>query len=268
MAAASKNHGIEVDGRSVFASDGGRPFDAKLPVLVFLHGAGMSHSIWALQSRYFAYHGYNVLAVDLPGHARSPGPALTSIGDMADWVWRLVDAVGAKKAALVGHSMGTFIALEAAARAPQRVRALGLIATALGMPVHPELQAAADANRHLAYELVVDWGFGSRSHFGGHRPPGLWMMGAAMRILEHDGKGSQGGDFTACAAYEGAAAAAEKVACPTVVIAGADDRMTPPKAGRAIADKIDGARLVIVDCGHMMMIERPDETLDALIGTL
>ncbi len=268
MVRASKEPGIKVDNRSVFASDGGRPFDAELPVLIFLHGAGMNHSMWALQSRYFAYHGYNVLAVDLPGHGRSEGPALTAIGDMADWVLRLVDAVDAKEAALVGHSMGTFIALEAAAKAPERVRALGLIATGLKMPVHPELQAAADANRHLAYELVVDWGFGARSHFGGHRPPGLWMMGKAMRILEHDGKGSLGGDFAACAVYEGAAAAAVKIACPTIVIAGADDRMTPPKAGRAIADKIDGARFEIVDCGHMMMIEKPDETLDALIGTI
>lgn len=268
MAAPPMEPGIEVDGKSVFASDGGRPFDAKRPVLVFLHGAGMNHSIWALQSRYFAHHGYNVLAVDLPGHGRSQGSVLTSIGDMADWVWRLVDAVGANTAALVGHSMGTFIALEAAARAPEQVRALGLIATGLKMPVHPELQAAADANQHLAYEFVVDWGFGTRSHFGGHRPPGLWMMGAAMRILEHDGKGSLGNDFAACAAYEGAAAAAANITCPTVVVAGADDRMTPPKAGRAIADMIDGARFAIVDCGHMMMIERPDETLEALIGTL
>lgn len=268
MAVATKDTGIKVDDKRVFASDGGRPFDAKLPVLVFLHGAGMNHSVWALQSRYFAHHGYNVLAVDLPGHGRSEGPALTSIADMADWVWRLVDAVGAKKAALVGHSMGTFIALEAAVKAPERILALGLIATGLKMPVHPELQEAADANQHKAYEFVVDWGFGARSHLGGHRPPGLWMMGAAMRILEHDGKGSLGGDFAACAVYEGAAAAAAKIACPTVVIAGADDRMTPPKAGRAIADTIDGARFEVVDCGHMMMIEKPDETLDALIGTL
>ena len=263
-----KTPDITVDGRRVFASDGGRPFDAKLPVLVFLHGAGMNHSIWALQSRYFAHHGYSVLAVDLPGHGRSDGSALTSIADMADWVWRLVDAVGGQKAALVGHSMGTFIALEAAARAPERTLALGLIATGLKMPVHPELQSAADANLHKAYEFVVDWGFGSRSHFGGHRPPGLWMMGAAMRVLEHDGKGSLGGDFAACATYEGTTDAAAKVACPTVVIAGADDRMTPPKVGRAVADKIAGARFVTVDCGHMMMLEKPDETLDGLIGTL
>ncbi len=268
MGTASSEPGLTVDNKAVFASDAGRPFDAGLPVLIFLHGAGMNHSVWALQSRYFAHHGYNVLAVDLPDHGRSTGPALTSIEDMADWVWRLVDAVGAKKAALVGHSMGTLIALEAAAKAPQRVRALGLIAAGLKMPVHPELQAAADANRHLAYEFIVDWGFSARSHLGGHRPPGLWMMGAAMRILEKDGKGSLGGDFTACASYQGAAAAAAKVACPTIVIAGADDRMTPPKVGRALAEKIDGADLAIVDCGHMMMIERPDETLDALIGTL
>jgi pimeloyl-ACP methyl ester carboxylesterase len=259
---------ITVGGKRVFAATGGKDFDPALPCVIFLHGAGMDHTVWALQTRYFAWHGYGVLAVDLPGHGKSDGPALTSIGDMADWVWALCDALKVKAAALVGHSMGTLIALEAAARAPDRARGLGLVATGEKMPVHPDLQAAADAGEHKAYDLVVDWGFGKRGRLGGSKAPGLWMAGEATRLLERGADHALGKDFAACAAYEGALAAAAKVACPAVVIAGAGDKMTPPKSGRTVAEAIEGAAFVTIDCGHMHMIERPDETLDALRGTL
>jgi pimeloyl-ACP methyl ester carboxylesterase len=259
---------IKVDAKRVFAATGGKDFDPALPCIVFLHGAGMDHTVWALQTRYFAWHGYGVLAVDMPGHGKSEGPALTSIGDMADWVWALCDAAKVKDAALVGHSMGTLIALEAAARAPTRARGLGLVATGAKMPVHPDLQAAADAEAHKAYDLVVDWGFGQRCRMGGNKAPGLWMSGGATRLLERGTDRALAKDFAACAVYEGALDAAAKVACPAVVVAGAGDKMTPAKAGRAVADAIEGAAFVTIDCGHMHMIEKPDETLDALRGTL
>jgi pimeloyl-ACP methyl ester carboxylesterase len=67
---------LTVNRRKVFAATGGRPFDAALPTVIFLHGAGMDHTVWALQTRYFAHHGQGVLAVDLPGHGRSGGSAL------------------------------------------------------------------------------------------------------------------------------------------------------------------------------------------------
>jgi len=259
---------IKVDGKRVFAATGGKAFDAALPCIVFIHGAGMDHTVWALQTRYFAWHGYSVLAIDMPGHGKSEGPALTSIGDMADWIWKLADAVKASQATLVGHSMGTLIALEAAARAPDRAAGLGLVAAALKMPVHPELQAAADAGEHRAYDLIVDWGFGKRGRMGGNKAPGLWMSGGATRLLERETDRALGKDFAACAAFEGTLDAAGKVRCPVVVVAGAGDKMTPPKAGRAVADAIKGANFVTLDCGHMHMIEKPDETLDALRSTI
>jgi pimeloyl-ACP methyl ester carboxylesterase len=98
---------IAVDGKAVFAATGGRSFDPALPSLAFVHGAAMDHTVWALQTRYFAHHGRNVLAVDLPGHGRSDGPALDSIGALADWLARLLDALGVERAALAGHSMGS-----------------------------------------------------------------------------------------------------------------------------------------------------------------
>lgn len=256
---------LTVDGSEVFAATGGRPFDAGLPAVVFLHGAGMDHTVWALQTRYFAHHGRTVLAVDLPGHGRSAGAPLKSIEDMAAWVVRLLDAAGLGATALAGHSMGALIALAVAGKAPGRVRALALLGAAPRMPVHPDLLAAAEANAHLAVDLVTSWGHGQAGHLGGNRAPGLWLMGGAERVLERSAPGVLYNDLAACNAYAGAAEAAAKIACPCRVIAGAGDRMTPAKAGARLAEAIAGADFTLIEgSGHMMMLETPDETLDAL----
>ena len=115
---------LSVNGIDTFVATGGREFDASQPAVVFLHGAGFDHTTWALHSRWFAHHGYGVLAPDLPGHGRSSGAPLPTISDMADWTAALLDAAGAAKARLVGHSMGSLIALETAARHPAMVSAL------------------------------------------------------------------------------------------------------------------------------------------------
>ena len=250
--------------QTVYAATGGRPFDAAQDSVVFVHGAGMDHTIWALQTRYFAHHGRSVLALDLPGHGRSAGPALESIAAMAAWLDAFLQAAGVAAAALVGHSMGALIALETAARFPSRVRALALLGAAPRMPVHPELLAAAEANEPLAYDLVTSWGHGPTGHVGGNLAPGLWLMGGGERLLERSVPGVLHRDLAACNAYDGGAAAA-RVACPTLVVLGSDDRMTPAKAGRKLAGAIPGARMTeIAGCGHMTMLEKPDETLDAL----
>jgi pimeloyl-ACP methyl ester carboxylesterase len=109
---------LTVSGNTVFASTGGRALDLDAPLTVLIHGAGMDHSVWSLQTRYLAHHGRSVLAVDLPGHGRSGGEPLTTTEDLADWVPKLIDAAGFEQAALVGHSMGAITALEAATRHP------------------------------------------------------------------------------------------------------------------------------------------------------
>ena len=224
----------------------------------------MDHTVWALQARYFAHHGRSVLAVDLPGHGRSAGPALQSIAAMADWLDAFLQAAGIATAALAGHSMGALIALEAAARFPARVRAMALLGAAPCMPVHPDLLAAAAANEHLAYDLVTSWGHGATGHVGGNLAPGLWLMGGGERLLERTAPGVLHADLAACNAYDGTQAAA-RVACPALLVIGVADRMTPAKGGRKLAGAITGARAVeIAGCGHMMMLEKPDETLDAL----
>ncbi|MEJ2027958.1 MAG: alpha/beta hydrolase [Limibacillus sp.] len=181
---------ITLDGLRLHASTGGQTFDPEKPAIVFLHGAGMDHTVWALQSRYFAHRGYGVLALDLPGHGRSEGTALATIEDWADWTARFIEAAGLKQAALVGHSMGSLIALATAAQHPERVRALALLGVAARMPVHPDLLEAAENNDRKAAELISSWGFGPTGHIGGTRLPGLYLLWGGERLLEKAKPGS------------------------------------------------------------------------------
>ena len=256
-----------VDGRKIFAATGGKKFDPARPSIVFLHGAGMDHTVWTLQTRYFAHHGRNALALDLPGHGRSAGPGLTSIAAMADFVARACASLGIAAPALAGHSMGALIALEFASRS--RTRALALLGAAEAMPVHPKLLDAARKNDHAAIDMIADWGFGRAAQLGGAQAPGTWMVGGGVRLLETAKGPALGDDLAACDAYKGAPEAAAKVACPTLVVIGAADRMTPAAGGRTLAGRIAGAKIAeIPGAGHMMMIEKPDATLDALAAHL
>jgi pimeloyl-ACP methyl ester carboxylesterase len=256
---------IMVGGTDTFVATGGRDFDPKLPCVVFLHGAGLDHSVWALLARSFAHHGCAVLAPDFPGHGRSAGAPLLSIAALADWTAALIDAAGAGAARLVGHSMGSLVALETAARHPDKVAALGLIATAAPMRVSDDLLNAAKANDHAAIDMISIWGHGYHATLGGSQTPGLWMLGGGERLLERTRPGVLFADLSACNAYQDALAAAAKVNVPSTAILGSRDLMTPAKGGKAIAAAIPGCRVAMIEgAGHMLMSERPDDVLAAL----
>jgi pimeloyl-ACP methyl ester carboxylesterase len=258
---------LSVSGTDIFVATGGREFDASQPTIVLLHGAGFDHTTWALHSRWFAHHGYGVLAPDLPGHGRSGGTPLATIAEMADWTAALLDAAGAAKARLVGHSMGSLIALETAARHPAKVSALDLIGTAATMTVGPDLLKAAEANDHAAVDMVSIWGLGFQAELGGSLAPGLWMHSGAQRVLEQCRPGVLFNDLAACNAYQNALAAAARITIPATFILGERDMMTPVKAGKALAAATPNSRTVVLrGAGHMMMVERPDELLTALQG--
>jgi pimeloyl-ACP methyl ester carboxylesterase len=258
---------LTVNGLEVFVATGGRDFDKSLPAVVFIHGAGFNHSTWALHTRWFAHHGFGVLAPDLPGHGRSAGPALGDIAAMADWTAALVSAAGATKAHLIGHSMGSLISLETAARHPDKVSALSLIGTAATMTVGPDLLKAAEANEQDALDMVSIWGLGFKAELGGSLAPGLWMHGGAQAVLKHCEPGVLFKDLSACNAYTNALTAAASVKVPVTLILGERDMMTPAKAGKALAAAMPQAKTVVVPgAGHMIMAERPDELLVALKG--
>jgi pimeloyl-ACP methyl ester carboxylesterase len=254
-----------VDGNETFAGTGGRDFDPALPAVVFLHGAGLDHSVWALLARSFAHRGFAVLAPALPGHGRSAGAPLSSIAAMADWTVALIKAAGARGARLVGHSMGALVALETAARHPEKVTGLDLIAIAAPMRVSDDLLSAAKANDHAAVDMMSIWGHGHRATLGGSEAPGLWMLGGGERLLERAHTGVIFADLAACNDYRDGLAAAAKVSVPAAVILGSRDVMTPAKGGRALADAIKTCRVTVLEgAGHMLMSERPNEVLAAL----
>jgi len=260
---------LSVDGRQAYAYTGARAFAPGAHTLVFVHGGGLDHTVWLLQTRYLAHHGHGVLAPDLPGHGRSGGEPLSGIVEMADWVSRFMDAADVETATLIGHSMGSLVALETAARHPERAAGLIMLGGSVPMPVADALLHAAEANDHRAFDMVNVWGHGSRAQLGGNPSPGMWMMGGAIRLLERSRPGVLHNDLSACNRYDHGLDAAAGLTCPAHVVLGAEDRMTPAKSARALIRALPRVRVsTLEDCGHMMLAEKPDEVLDAILDAL
>ena len=271
---------IDVDARRAYCYTGGKPFDAALPTAVFIHGAQNDHSVWALQSRYFAHHGFNVLAVDLPGHGRSGGPALASVEDMASWLVALLDAAGAARVLLIGHSMGSLVALEAAARmaddaAPGRVIGLAMLGTTYPMKVSEALLTSARANEPAAIDQVTIWSHARANLLQPQNPAsplaGVSTMGVARRLMQRlsiiNPEQLFFTDFSACNAYADGEAAARALTCPVLFIFGSRDMMTPARSTTVLTSAVAAVtttRVVQVDAGHALMAEQSDAVLDAL----
>jgi pimeloyl-ACP methyl ester carboxylesterase len=265
---------LDVGGAPAYAYTGGHAFEAGRPVAVFIHGAQHDHSVWALQTRYFAHHGLSVLAVDLPGHGRSAGPAKPSIAALADWVIALLDAAKVSRAMLIGHSMGSLIALDTAARHPSRVTCLSLLATAFPMTVSDALLSAARDHEPDAIDMVNQWSHSSIAAKPSSPGPGFWLHGSNQRLMERMAVRGEPQlfhtDFSACNAYADGLERAAALQCPVQIVTGKRDAMTPPRASRALVDAMKHAGVpvdtVLLDAGHALMSEQPDATLAALFG--
>jgi pimeloyl-ACP methyl ester carboxylesterase len=259
---------LTVHGHEVYAYTGGKPFDASLPTIAFVHGALNDHSVWTLLARWAAHHGFGVLALDLPGHMRSAGPALKSVEAMADWLLATLDAAGVHQAALAGHSLGSLVALEAAARAPDRSTRLLMFGTAVPMPVTEALLTAARDSPHKAIEMVITYSFSTLAAKPSYPGPGVWLRGSARglmrQVLAHGGDPLLfHTDFVACNAYTGGHSVAERVRCPAHLILGAFDQMTPSRSARDIGAALK-ATVHTVSAGHFLMQEQPDDVLNAM----
>lgn len=266
---------IQHEGRWVRYADGGNSGDSGDPGVVMLHGSGMNRTAWQLQTRFLAHHGYRVAALDLPGHGGSDGPALESIEQMADWVAEMVGVLDFGSAHLVGHSMGTYIALETAKRHPKAVRSLVLLGTAGAMPVHPQLLDSARNNVPHAGGLMTSWGYSSRAHVGRHAAPGFWLLGGSRALIEVSPDGALAADMAACQSYAGAVTAAASVACPVSVILGSDDKMTPVRSAQELLAAFDppaavpAVNVTVLDgVGHMIQFEDPDRARSCIAEAL
>ncbi len=257
---------FKVNGHEVFASTGGRPFDKNKPLIIFVHGSGLSHITWVLQTRYFAFHGYAVLAIDLPGHGFSEGPALKSIEEMGDWIADVIDSSGIKEASLVGHSQGCLITMETASRFPDKVKSLSLMGGGGAIPMNPELLSLAEKGDSKAVDLMMDWAHGPAGHFGGHAVPGLHHINIGGTIIMNGSiKEALGVDFRACENYKVGFEAAAKIKCPTINILGEYDKMIPVREGKKLAASISNSEVKIISkCGHMILLEEADQALAIL----
>lgn len=249
-----------------YAFTSGHEIDPAKPSVMFVHGASLDHTVWTLPARHFARHGRNVLAVDLPGHGLSEGPYLPQIGHYADWLIEVLDALDISKTALVGHSMGSLVTLDCAARYPDRIRALAMVGTAVPMSVTEQLLNAADKNPQSAIEMLTAWGHSTDAHFGGNETPGMWMIGGLLRLFERGKPGALLNDLNACNEYKTGLSAAGNVKCPTMLILGEYDLLTPARFAKKLASQIENSRTVLLNrTGHTIMSEKPDALLDALI---
>jgi pimeloyl-ACP methyl ester carboxylesterase len=260
------------DSVSAYAYTGGKVFDATLPCVVFIHGALHDHSVWTLLARWCAHHGHSVLAPDLPGHGRSAGMPLPSVQALADWLLELLNAVGVARAVLVGHSMGSLVALEAAARAPTLATHLVMIATAYPMKVSQALLSTARDAPLKAIDMVNAFshsGWGAKPSFPG---PGSWLHGANRALMRRVQAGQKEvnlfeHDFGVCDRYVGGLQAAQAVQCPTTFILGKQDQMTSVRQSRDLASALK-ADVHEVQAGHALMTEAPDAVLGALRAAL
>jgi pimeloyl-ACP methyl ester carboxylesterase len=264
---------LTVNGQQAYAYTGGKPFDPALPCVVFMHGALNDHSVWTLLARWCAHHGYSVLAVDQPGHGRSGGAPLASVEAIADWTLALADAAGAGTlAAVVGHSMGSLIALEVAARAPARVQRLVMVGTAYPMKVSDALLNTARDAPLKAIDMVNAFSLSSLANKPSYPGPGMWLHGASRALMRRLQRAQTGTnlfhhDFSVCDRYANGLQAAALVTCPTHFVLGRQDQMTSPKVTRDIAVALK-ASIHSLDCGHALMQEQPDGVLQALRAAL
>ena len=264
---------IEVSGQAVYIYTGGKKLTPatvdRSKVLVFIHGAQQDHSCWTLQTRWFAHHGFSVLAPDLPGHGKSDGEPLASVEAIADWIAALLNALGVAQASIIGHSMGSLVTLELAVSHAARVKQAALIGSSLPMPVAPVLLDAARDNEPKAAAMINTWSYSASGQIGGNTVPGLWLLGVNQRLMARQKPGVFHVDLAACNAYARGLETLSAIKAPTLVIAGMHDKMTSPKVAKAVQAAIPGARLASIEgSGHALMAERPDAVLDALITFL
>ena len=250
-----------------FIYTGGKTFktSADKPTLVFIHGAQQDHSCWGLQSRYFAHHGYPVLTPDLPAHGSSQGEPLTSIEAMSAWIQALLTALSVEKAILIGHSMGSLIALETALQNPVVIEKVVLIGTSLPMPVSPALLEAAANDEAQAAALINQWSYSPRAQRGGSAIPGLWLLGMNQQLMARQRQGVFAADLNACNNYQRELNSLKTLDKPVLMLAGSLDKMTSPKVLHNIQQSLPKARLqILAGAGHALMAEQPDQVVFAL----
>ena len=235
----------------MFVSTGGLEFDKEKPSILLMHGSGLTHIVWSLHEQFYATQGFNVLSVDLPGHGNSEGPSLKSIEEISDWIKSLMEKLNIKKIIIIGHSQGSLVGIDFAARYPELILSLVLVASSYKMPVNQDLIDYAEAGDEKAVLLMMKWGYeGSKAFIGGN--PVKKIINSSRDIRE-----ILAVDLNACNNYKGGKESLEKINCPTLCIFGDLDKMVPLEVGNKMASMIKNSKKKIIsNCGHMIIFEK------------
>ena len=238
----------------MFVSTGGMDFEKEKPSILLMHGSGLTHIVWSLHEQFYVNQGYNVLSVDLPGHGNSEGPSLKSIEEISDWIQSLMNVLDIKKLIIIGHSQGSLVGIDFAARYPNLISGLVLVAGSYKMPVNQDLINYAEAGDEKAVLLMMKWGYeGSKAFIGGN--PVKKIINSSREIRE-----VLAVDLNACNNYKGGKESLGKINCSTLCIFGDLDKMVPLKVGNKMSSMIKNSeKKIINNCGHMIIFEKAFE---------
>lgn len=240
----------------------------KTPWLL-IHGGGHDHEVWRTVASGLGAAGERVLVPDLPAHGDSTGAALTDIDAMAAWLLALLPRLQLQQLRLCGHSMGSLIALAAAAAAPEQVQRLVLIGSSAPMPVSDFLLEAARSEPARAHELINKFSFAPAEVLGNERRQQLEEANLAR--MQRQGAAVLLTDLGACNAWQGGLTAAARVRCPSLLLCGEFDRMTPAAAAAPLLEALgssgsEARQQVLAGSGHTMMEEVPQDVIAALLA--
>tara|TARA_Y100001970_G_scaffold17669_1_gene19849 strand:+ start:281 stop:1033 length:753 start_codon:yes stop_codon:yes gene_type:complete len=238
----------------VFVSTGGMEIDKEKPTILLMHGSGLSHIVWSFHEQFYSTQGFNVLSVDLPGHGNSEGPSLKSIEEISDWIKSLMKKLNIEKIIIIGHSQGALVGIDFAARYPNFILSLVLVAGSYKMPVNQDLIDYAEAGDEKAILLMMKWGYeGSKAFIGGN--PVKKIINSSREIRE-----ILAVDLNACNNYKDGKESLKKISCPTLCIFGDLDKMVPLEVGNKMASMINKSETKIINnCGHMIIFEKAFE---------
>ena len=254
---------IEIENKSVHASDAGRGADSSKDTIVFLHGSGLSHIVWSLSEQFFSSKNFNVLSIDLPGHGNSEGPCLDSIEKITEWLEKVFDKLNLKNLIIVGHSQGCLEAIEYSFKYKKRLKKMVLIGGSYRMPVNKDLIDLASNGDSDAVILMMKWSYeGSKKFIGGN--PVEKIINSPRDISE-----ILAVDLIACNNYSNGYDAAKAINCPVLLVFGELDKMVNIEAGKKFANLVKGSETHIINgCGHMIMIEKAFEMREKVLEFL
>lgn len=237
---------IQVGQQTIYFRRSQRGNVSNAPPLVLVHGAGGTHMHWPAELRRLA--ATTVYALDLPGHGQSPGAGCTTITDYAQTVIAWADALQLPNFVLAGHSMGGAIAQTAALRQPERLAGLILVGTGARLFVSPAILDGLSRDYAATARLIAEWAYKRQADPAILDAYTTAMLATPVQVTH--------GDFLACNAFD-VTANVSQIDLPTLVIVGLEDRLTPPKLSRFLAQQMAAARLLeVAEAGHMVMLEQ------------